>query len=417
MSDSRGPPVRSSRTGADHWLDRERLRVYPIIFLVLYLVLGAAWVLKSRHGIDINGKPLGYDFIAFWSASKLVLAGHAADAYDVQALGAAELAAMPGIKSPNPWQYPPTFLLLVAPLSLLPYLLSYVAFIAATLAGYLAVVRRIIRIPGSLTPLLAFPGIYLNLVGGQNAFLTAALIGAALLSLEARPVLAGLLLGLLTIKPHLGLLVPIALVCGGHWRALASAAITAIAFLALSAGLLGSSTAVAFVARLPQVADWVAANTLPLAKMPTFFSLIRLPGLPIAAAYAVQAVVAAMVAAITGWLWRRGGAMELRNAALVAGSLLTTPYLFDYDLAWLALAIAWFTVYALRSGWRRGERELLVAAWLLPMLVAPLSLVLHLQASALVVLALFLMIARRALASAAIPDTFEPARSNTGAQN
>lgn len=50
----------------------------------------------------------------------------------------------------------------------------------------------------------------------QNGFLSAGLFGGALVLLERRPVLAGALFGLLTYKPHLGLLVPIVLIADWH---------------------------------------------------------------------------------------------------------------------------------------------------------------------------------------------------------
>lgn len=388
---------------ASHWLNEERLRVYPRVFVALYLLLTLIWVLLSRHGVDLTGKPLGHDFIAFWTASKLALAGNPLAAYDPETLVAAQQALLPGIRTAHPWQYPPTFLLAVLPLALLPYLASYLLFVATTLLAYAAIWRRIAPPQAGLILLLAFPGIYQNALHGQNGFLTAALIGGALLSLPSRPLLAGVLFGLLAIKPHLGLLVPVALICGRQWRALAAATLTVPVFVGLSLLVLGSETMAAFVDRLPVVAQWVAENRLPLNKMPTFFAFARLLGVPASYAYAGHFAMALPVAAVVALIWYRRDPQQqaLPAAALTTGSLLISPYLFDYDLVWLALPLAWFAADALRDGWRRGEREWLLAIWLLPALVAASYAALRLQLAPFALLGFFIVIARRALVPAA----------------
>ena len=50
---------------------------------------------------------------------------------------------------------------------------------------------------------LAFFGTFANFVHGQNGFLSAALLGGGLLLLENSPLMGGILLGLLSYKPHL----------------------------------------------------------------------------------------------------------------------------------------------------------------------------------------------------------------------
>ena len=286
--------------------------------------------------------------------------------------------------------------LALLPLALLPYFPALILFLGASFVAYAWVVRRIVPGPDTWLPLFGFAGVVMNAGEGQNGFLTAALAGGALLLLPRAPARAGLLIGLLTIKPHLGVLLPLVLLCGRYWGALLWATLTAAAFAALSLMLLGMGTAHAFFAHLPQVAKWVEDGSLPWSKMPTFFAFARLLGAPVVAAYALHFAVAAAATTAVAWVWLRGAAYELRAAALVAGTLLVSPYLYDYDLVWLGLAIAWFTVYALRRGWRGGERELLALLWLLPVLVLPLQHVLKVQAAPFAVLLLLLAILRRA---------------------
>src|SRR5207302_9966990 len=94
----------------------------------------------------------------------------------------------------------------------------------------------------ALLALLAFPAILLTLSFGQNAFLTAALFGAATLLVDRRPIVAGIVFGALCYKPHLGLLVPVALAAGGHWRAFAAAFLSAAVLCLASLGIFGWET-------------------------------------------------------------------------------------------------------------------------------------------------------------------------------
>ena len=382
-----------------HWLNNERLTNYPRIFLMLYLIAGIVWVALSHHGLDLQNKPLGYDFTTYWAASRLALSGTPAAAYDVVNIARVEWSIVPGNHSVNPWLYPPTFYLLVLPLALMPYFLSYFVFIGTSFAAYFAVVRRIFTTPGSLMLLLAFPGVFVNVVDGQNGFLTAALMGGALLLLPGRPLWAGILFGLLTIKPHLGLLVPLALLCGRHWRALFYAALSATLFMAVSVAVLGEDTLGAFVVGMGKFSGWLINEPGVLVKIPGFFSFAYLLGAPLWGAYALYGVVALGVATGTCWVWLRCPHQDLRAAALVTGSLLTSPYLLDYDLAWLALPIAWFGRYGMHHGWLRGEREMLVAIWLLPMFVTVIHLVTGMQLAPFLLLGFFLMILRRSKVS------------------
>lgn len=388
-----------------HWLSRERLALYSGAALFLALATGLLLWLRFPHGVDAQGYPLTPDFIVFWSASKLALSGTPAAAYDLAAITAVQHVAIAGAdQANNAWLYPPTFYLLILPLALLPYLAAYLLFMGAGLAALAAVVRGICRSQGlpwrdALLPLLGFPAVFINLYAGQNGLLTAALAGAALLCLERRPLLAGLLVAGLTIKPQLGLLWPLVLVCGRHWRALAGAVAGTLLFGALSLAVLGNDTLQAFLAKLPALRQALAGDSLLLVReLTSFYSLGRLLGLPGSAAALLHAAVALTVAAAVAWVWLRRCDFALRAAALLAGSLLISPYLFDYDQGLLAPALAWFTAHAGRRGCRGGEQAAMAAAWLMPVLWIPLYHFTGLQLTPLAVLAFFLMILRRAAA-------------------
>lgn len=378
-----------------HWLNADRLQGYPRLFVVLYALSCVAWGLVAKEMMDPFGKPIGYDFMAFWSASRIALDGAPLNAYDPIRLFAVQQQAIPSLRMPFLWHYPPTFYLVVLPLSLITYFWSYIAFVLATLGAYWSVVRRIATQAGAGMLFVAFPGVFINAFHGQNAFLTGALLGTTLLLLERRPLLAGICAGLLAIKPHLAVLLPVAFICLGAWRALFAAALTVAAFLGVSVAVLGDATLHAFFSNLKLVRLIMEAGWLPWTKMPTFFAFAKLLGAPSALAYALQVIGALTTIACVIWIWRQAVDYSLKAAALVSGTLLVSPYLFDYDLALMALPLAWYGMYGLRNGWRNGEREILALCWLWPLMIAPLTGGIRLQLAPFVTAALLWMIWRR----------------------
>ena len=379
-----------------HWLTAERLRAYALILLVAQALLALAWLASTRAGINSAGKPVGYDFITFWSASALALQGDAAASYDPARIFAAAQLAVPANRAEFIWSYPPVFHLFVLPLALFPYLASYALWSALNFTSYLAVVRRLAPAPQALWPVLAYPGAFLNLVQGQNGGLTAALFGGAVLCLERRPRLAGVLIGLLSYKPHLGVLLPVALLCGRRWQTLAAAAITTLALAGLSAAVLGPAPWIAFANNVAFAGRVLDGGALPLHKMPSLFAALRLLDVPSSLALALHALLAVAVAALVGWLWWRGAPLPLAAAALVTGSLLVPPHINDHDLALLAVPIALLAWDGQRRGWRPAEREILALAWLCPLLSAPLAAHLGIQIALPVMAALLVLATRRA---------------------
>ena len=105
-----------------HWLTVSRLTVYPRIFLTVFILSASSWMLLSQDMLDPQGKPIGYDFLTFWSASKLSLSGDPAAAFDMEKLFEVEQATVPGIDKPFLWHYPPTFQLVTLPLALVSIL-------------------------------------------------------------------------------------------------------------------------------------------------------------------------------------------------------------------------------------------------------------------------------------------------------
>ena len=243
------------RSGA--WLTAARARGYSLILLGICTVAMAGWVIVSDGLTDLNGKPIGTDFSSFYAAGSMALEGHAANAYDMAAHYARQQQIF-GARTPYyAWFYPPFLLFVAAPLALLPYPAALVIWQAATLAFYVGVIGAILQPIRQSRPdlgylwvllALAFPAVFINLGHGQNGLLTAALLGAALLTLARQPLLSGTLFGLLAYKPQFALVIPIALLASNRWRAIAAAAATIVALFVLSVAAFGTEIWYAFAA-------------------------------------------------------------------------------------------------------------------------------------------------------------------------
>jgi len=299
---------------------------------------------------DGGGEPS--DFVNVWAAGKLVWQGHAASAYDWPVHKVVEVLAVGHpFDGYFGWHYPPMFLFVAAPLALIPYIPAYVLWLAATFPAYLLTMRAIIGERAGYLLAAAFPAILSNFIVGQNGFLSAALLGGTVLFIERRPVLAGILLGLLTYKPHLGLLFPVALIAGGHWRAFMTAAVTGAAIALASLFAFGTDTWQAFFGNIGHTSQaFLSDGWADFAKLQTMFGLARMLGVPEPLAWALQGAVALASAGAIAVLWRSRADFAIKAAALACGVLLATPYLYLYDLVVLAVPLA----FLFRLGRARG---------------------------------------------------------------
>jgi len=286
-----------------------------------------------------------------WAAGRQVLEGHAAAAYDHTIHKAVEdLAVGHTFDGEYPWNYPPPFLFVAMGVALLPLVAGNLVWLALTFPLYAMTVRAVVGMRAGLLFACAFPGILANLSAVQNGFVTAALIGGALLLLERKPWIAGVLIGLLTFKPHFGLLFPVVLLAGGHWRAIGAAAATALAMATASYATFGVETWIAFVHALPVTSQAaLTEGRAEFAKLQTLYALVRTMGGAESLAWTLHGLFAAAVAAGVIGLWRSRVSFDIKAAAFSAGTLLVTPYLFMYDLAVLAIPMAFLIRASLRT--------------------------------------------------------------------
>jgi hypothetical protein len=381
------------------WLTRGRIFGYSTA-LIAGTVAVMTWVLSGHGTADPMGRPVGTDFLRLWTASYALLHGQERAIYDPAAFFALERAVTePTTPDFYPWNYPPASLLIIYPLALLPYLGSLAVWTAAGLVGYLTALWRIFPKPLTLWVGLAFPPVFWTVTHGQTSFLTTSLFCWGLLQLSRRPVLAGILFGALTFKPHLGLLLPVALVAGGHWRAIVAAALTTLLAAGTSVALFGADVWADFLVSTADTRSMLESgmNFGHYYKMQSVFAAARLLGSSLPVAYALQAIAAVCVAAAVVWVWRRPkGAADMKSAVLMAATPLTTAFIFDYDLMLLASPIAWLMRKGITDGALPYERTAIVAASLAPFVSRVAGMHTHLVLAPIFIAALLVVIVRRA---------------------
>jgi len=388
------------------WLTAARARGYSLILLVICTLAFAGWIAVSDGLIDRNGKPLGTDFSNVYAAGSLTWQGRAAEAYAPALQHQAEKAIFGGRDVPfYGWHYPPFFIAVAFLVAAVPYGWGLAIWLVASFAAYLAMLRAILPRPETLLIAAAFPAVFINIGHGQNGFLTAALLGGALHFLDRRPWLAGLLIGVLAYKPQFGVLIPIALLAGQRWNTIAAAALTVAALVALSFAMLGADVWHAFLDSMKFTQTIVLEQgDTGWEKIQSIFSATRNFGANVPTAYAIQGALALFLAASIAWLWHSDAAFELKAAALALGSLLATPYVLDYDLVVLAVAIAFFARHGFSRGFRDYEISLLAAAWLVPLLSRGVAGATGIPLGLIVTLAFYGLVLRRAVHDHAIAN-------------
>jgi hypothetical protein len=352
-------PLRDPR-----WLTRERVRAYMFIVLAVEL-LGLAIVAGRTYGLFLPIEPpTSLDYMSFQAAGTLADRGTPAAAYDERVLGQTEKEIYGDRRIPLfGFYYPPVFQLLCAALAWLPFTWSYLVFMAATALGYLAVLRGTLRDAMITGALISFPAVFYTIVVGQNAFLTAALFGGALLLLDRRPVVAGILFGAMCYKPHFLVLVPVALIAGRYWKTLAAAAVTGLAIAALSLLVLGWETWHAFLTNTLLAQSVFETGRVRFWYLVSAFGAVRLVGGANVLALGVQGVGSLAAAAIVATVWYRRPEPAIRSAVLIAATLVAVPVILFYDLLPATIAIAWLIADARRRGYLPWEKIIYCAMW------------------------------------------------------
>jgi hypothetical protein len=240
-------------------------------------------------------------------------------------------------------------LLVLVPLAAFPVSVAHLVWASTTLAIFLAVVFRIAGKNAVLVALLA-PLTIQVAVYGQNGFATAALLGGTLLLSDRRPVLAGVLTGVLFCKPQLCLLLPLAIVVRCGWRGLSGALVSCGVMAAVSASVFGVGAWKAFFLTLHSNAAEFSQGAVPWASLQSIYGQAHALGLGSNVSIALQGALAMAVLAAILRLEAADASLALRNAAICAGTVLVTPYVLAWDLTIFGVGMAYLVQADVNKG-------------------------------------------------------------------
>jgi hypothetical protein len=355
----------------------------------------------------VTGHQIGRDFLNNWIGPQLAFHGRLATLFDLDGYHVA-IGELFGTPLPfHNWGYPLFTLFAFWPLAQLPYfwaLAVWTVGLFALFAGVtLSQVERERRV-SALVLLLLAPACLINMIGGQNGFLSAALLFGGILSIERRPLLAGVLFGLLTFKPHLGLVIPFVLLTLGAWRVIAAAAVTAVALVAVTLPVFGVEPWLRYL----EVTGGYQALLLDrfhgfyTYMMASVFAGVRTFGFSYTVAMAVQVAVAIPVIVTACWAVRRTTDRCLRAMLVACATVLASPYAFNYVLTAVSAGLVWMLVG--RLPFRSEFGPLYLLAWIAPVALMYANM-LGLGLLPLALLALYGLCVREAVSGPAEAET------------
>lgn len=339
----------------------------------LYDVLYVSFLLSGGPLIGPAMEVLYPDFLVFHAAVRAFLEGKLALVYDIDAFTRFQNVIYAdrflGTVLFRPFFYPPSWLLMLLPLGLLAVGPAYGAFMIVTAAAATALEGRhdwwgwlaVVSSPAAVWVVLA----------GQNTFLSLACFYGGLRLLDRSPAAAGILFGLLSYKPQIWVLVPLALLAARQWRALAWTAGTVAILSLASLGIFGLDFWLAFLDATREAGSARVANVMferIYMHMTTLVAAARIVGLSPGVAGTIQLVGAAVAVAAVWFAFRRHPSGDARTAVLVTATFLVSPYTLNYDLLLLMPAAVALFRRGAALGFYPLERLVYLVLWLMPTL-------------------------------------------------
>ena len=353
------------------WLSRRRVIAYGVIYLlaeIVVLVLPTLQHWWETGAIQSLGPT---DFLAFYASGYIADTTAAPQIYDISTSLKTQ-AMLLGEQQSQPWEffflYPPVFILICTAFPLVSYTAAYFAWNTATLTFLASTLRAMTRGWGITLALLSFPAIFLTISIGQNALLTAALFGAGACLLETSPIAAGCLLGAICYKPNYFLVVPVALLAGRQWRALAALCLTVGGLIAATIVAFGWATWEAYFGFSHFVMQHSFEGSWGFWVYASWFASVRLAGGPPWLATLAQGLGIAGAEIITAIIWYRSSNPAVRAATLAAATIVAAPVMVSYDLTLAVVATAWIIRDARRTGYLPWEKAFLGLSWVVAQL-------------------------------------------------
>ncbi len=335
-------------------LPRARTILFTVFgFVLLFLFCSP----NFQSGSEFRATPLGSDFLQEWTGGYIWL-NHRADLYDAERFVAVQHdPAIVGFGWPHeqyyPMVYPPFYYMLLSPLAKLPYawaLTIWMLAIGGAIAATLCLWARFYPAAQShwgkclLATLAFFPLLMCFNTAHKSTFLLLILTGTYLLLYHRKPFASGALFGLIAFKPHLGLVIGIAMLLKRQWNFVAGCAVTVATLLFLSL-LAGWDLCQAYFWQCLSMSDYSSTSGYLLTES---HNLIGAAGLLFGTDSTFGAIVfwvmAAGLMAIVGFgmkgsIQTDSKRFALQFSMLVIATVLLSPHFYVYDLTILLLPI------------------------------------------------------------------------------
>jgi hypothetical protein len=374
-------PSNASATPDESHPDKSRRTAMRRFDIAAAIIFWTAIVVVSGHmlltfypmiGTTTGTNGMTKDFAVFWSAAKLALAGQPLAAFDPQALAAVAELPNDGLHDNFLWLYPPSFLAALMPLGALPFPVAYPAFMVISATAFAFAMRAPASVlPGLWRLMLVSPVVVIiSLFIGQTSVLwTAGLVAGLWAMRGGKAAAAGLAIALLTMKPQLGLLIPVALIAARQWAVIGWATGFTVLLTGAATVVTGPGYWPLFFETLNSQVGRVADGTTLIHMISSLYGFLRALGADHGGAFAPQLVLTAGLAVMIGWVWsQRGLSEDLKCATLCAAIPLAAQYALFYEMT-LELAAAMFLI---RDGF---GRRLAGKAWLLVLWFGPAPMI------------------------------------------
>ncbi|MBR0723434.1 glycosyltransferase family 87 protein [Bradyrhizobium manausense] len=317
---------------------RKRTIYLCVILALLAVILGFKTFRFFEGGLWYGSQTA--DFAAFHIVAQRIWLGDLDLTYQFASFTKMQMAAAGGSVGVMPWTYPPQFDLLLAPFAFLPGWAAYFLFTAVTLAAYLMVLRVIAGHGFAAVLVVFFPAIAITIGIGQNGLLTGALIGLVCINADRRPVLSGVVLGMMVIKPHLAVAAGIYMLLTRRWPAVLTAAIVVTTSSLVCTLAFGPQIWIAWLGSIREAASYLEDGRYQLFRMISAYAALYNAGLPAAWAFWGQMAMAALALVTVALAIARGPSPRFALGIVAVASVMISPYAYDYDLPIVGIGLA-----------------------------------------------------------------------------
>lgn len=340
-------------------IDSKKILNFYIWILISYVIMEVVLTIRYSYETDVGVFYLK-DFANYWIAAKVMFEGDIQTIFTQSEFILHHKAAFGEAYPWRAWSYPPSFLLFLAPLYLFEYHVAYLVFTIATLAMFyygavLCAKEARFKWLEDANPwknkifvLLLLAIIIVNIRYFQNGFLTSGILLFGLGFWYKKPILAGFFIGLLTIKPQLGILIPFLLLLDRNWLAIISATLTAFALIVISSVIFGIEAWVNYIEiTIPYqslVLTHFGEGTDYMPMMLSGFMLARSFGFDAFQSWIVHSIFVVPAVFLLIKIFMKVNNQTTRFTTLVIGTFLISPYNFNYDAGVLSVYCAFYAL-------------------------------------------------------------------------